>query len=50
VNVDYNSFEDFEIEGMVARRYRPWQSRGARWKFVGEFGRGKFLERGPAYF
>ena len=50
MNLDYNSFEGFEIEGRphvvtvrgkVAARDR---------KFVGDIGRGKFLQREPNHF
>jgi len=50
MNIDYNSFEGFEIEGRphvvtvrgkVAARDR---------KFVGDIGRGKFLQREPNHF
>jgi dihydropyrimidinase len=50
MNVDYNLFEGFAIEG------RPYVvtvcGKGAARDgvFVGEFGRGKFLEREPTHF
>ncbi len=50
MNVDYNSFEGFEIEGrphLVTVRGKVAARDG---KFVGEFGRGKFLPRTPNHF
>jgi dihydropyrimidinase len=50
MNVDYNSFEGFEIEGrphVVTVRGKVSARDGV---FVGEFGRGKFLEREPTHF
>jgi len=50
MNVDYNSFEGMEIEGrphVVTVRGKVAARDG---KFVGKFGRGKFLERVPAHF
>jgi dihydropyrimidinase len=50
MNLDYNSFEGFEIEGrphVVTVRGRVAARDGV---FVGEFGRGKFLEREPTHF
>jgi dihydropyrimidinase len=47
MNVDYNSFEGFEIEGrphVVTLRGKVAVTDG---RFVGEFGRGKFLAREP---
>ena len=50
MNLDYNSFEGFEIEGrphVVTVRGKIAARDGV---FVGEFGRGKFLEREPTHF
>jgi dihydropyrimidinase len=50
MNLDYNSFEGFEIEGrphVVTVRGKIAARDG---KFVGEAGRGKFLEREPSHF
>ena len=50
MNLDYNSFEGFEIEGrphVVTVRGKVAARDG---KFVGEFGRGKYLEREPTHF
>jgi dihydropyrimidinase len=50
MNLDYNSFEGFEIEGrphVVTVRGKVAARDG---KFVGDFGRGKFLRREPSHF
>ena len=50
MNVDYNSFEGMEIEGrpdVVTVRGKVAARDG---KFIGEFGRGKFLQREPTHF
>ncbi len=50
MNLDYNSFEGFEIEGrphVVTVRGKVAARDG---KFVGEIGRGKFLARQPNHF
>jgi dihydropyrimidinase len=50
MNVDYNSFEGFELEGrphVVTLRGRVMARDG---KFTGELVRGKFLEREPTHF
>jgi dihydropyrimidinase len=50
MNLDYNSFEGFEIEGrphVVTVRGKVAVRDG---KFVGEFGRGKLLKREPSHF
>ncbi|MEP6976370.1 MAG: dihydropyrimidinase, partial [Spartobacteria bacterium] len=50
MNLDYNSFEGFEIEGrphVVTVRGKVAARDG---KFVGEIGRGKFLQRAPNHF
>ena len=50
MNLDYNSFEGFEIEGrphVVTVRGKIAARDG---KFVGEFGRGKLLQREPTHF
>ncbi|HJT80252.1 MAG TPA: dihydropyrimidinase [Chthoniobacterales bacterium] len=50
MNLDYNSFEGFEIEGrphVVTVRGKVAARDG---KFVGEFGRGRYLERQPTHF
>ena len=50
MNLDYNSFEGFEIEGrphVVTVRGKVAARDG---KFVGEIGRGKFLRREPDHF
>ena len=50
MNLDYNSFEGFEIEGrphVVTVRGKVAARDG---KFVGQIGRGKFFERGPNHF
>ena len=50
MNLDYNSFEGFEIEGrpqIVTVRGKVAAREG---KFVGEVGRGKFLAREPNHF
>ncbi|MGB8340651.1 MAG: dihydropyrimidinase [Chthoniobacterales bacterium] len=50
MNLDYNSFEGFEIEGrphVVTVRGKMAAREG---KFVGEIGRGKFLAREPNHF
>jgi dihydropyrimidinase len=50
MNLDYNSFEGFEIEGrplVVTVRGKVAARDG---KFVGEIGRGRFLERQPNHF
>src|SRR5947209_6437421 len=50
MNLDYNSFEGFEIQGrshVVTVRGRVAARDG---KFVGESGRGQFLKREPSHF
>jgi dihydropyrimidinase len=50
MNLDYNLFAGFEIEEqpyVVTVRGKVAARDG---KFVGEFGRGKFLEREPTHF
>jgi dihydropyrimidinase len=50
MNLDYNSFEGFEIEGrpyLVTVRGKVAAREG---QFVGDKGRGKFLEREPNHF
>jgi dihydropyrimidinase len=50
MNLDYNSFEGFEIQGrphVVTVRGKVAARDG---KFVGEVGRGKFLKREPTHF
>ena len=50
MNLDYNSFEGFEIEGrphVVTVRGKVAARDG---KFVGEFGRGLYLQREPTHF
>src|SRR5438105_1751247 len=50
MNLDYNSFEGFEIEGrphVVTVRGKVAVRDG---KFVGEAGRGQYLQREPAHF
>jgi dihydropyrimidinase len=50
MNLDYNSFEGFEIEGrphVVTVRGKVAARDG---KFVGDIGRGKFLQREPDHF
>ena len=50
MNLDYNSFEGFEIQGrpdVVTVRGKVAACDG---KFVGEFGRGQFLKREPSHF
>ena len=50
MNLDYNSFEGFEIEGrphVVTVRGKIAARDG---KFVGEFGRGQLLKREPTHF
>ena len=50
MNLDYNSFEGFEIQGrphVVTVRGKVAARDG---KFVGEFGRGQFLKREPSHF
>jgi dihydropyrimidinase len=50
MNLDYNSFEGFEIEGrphVVTVRGKVAARDG---KFCGDVGRGKFLERAPNHF
>jgi len=50
MNLDYNSFEGFEIQGrphVVTVRGKIAARDG---KFVGEFGRGQFLKREPSHF
>ena len=50
MNLDYNSFEGFEIEGrphVVTVRGKVAAKDG---KFVGDFGRGRYLEREPTHY
>jgi dihydropyrimidinase len=50
MNLDYNSFEGFEIEDrphVVTVRGKIAARDG---KFVGESGRGKYLQREPSHF
>lgn len=50
MNIDYNSFEDYEIEGrptVVTVRGKVAARDG---EFVGEVGRGSFLRREPTHF
>ena len=50
MNLDYNAFEGLEIEGrphVVTVRGKVAARDG---KFVGELGRGKFLQREPNHF
>ena len=50
MNLDYNSFEGFEIQGrphVVTVRGKVAARDG---KFMGEFGRGRYIEREPTHF
>jgi dihydropyrimidinase len=50
MNLDYNSFEGFEIEGRPHVVTVRGQVAARDGKFVGEIGRGKFLAREPSHF
>jgi dihydropyrimidinase len=50
MNVDYNSFEGMEIEGRPHAVTVRGKVAARDGKFIGEFGRGKFLEREPSHF
>ena len=50
MNLDYNSFEGFEIEGRPHVVTVRGQVAARDGKFVGEIGRGKFLVREPSHF
>ncbi|MBA3543688.1 MAG: dihydropyrimidinase [Chthoniobacterales bacterium] len=50
MNLDYNSFEGFEIEGRPHIVTVRGQVAARDGKFVGEVGRGKFLAREPNHF
>jgi len=50
MNVDYNSFEGFEIAGRPHAVTVRGKVAARDGKFVGEFGRGKLLEREPTHF
>ena len=50
MNLDYNSFEGFEIEGRPHVVTVRGQVAARDGKFVGEIGRGKFLARQPNHF
>ena len=50
MNLDYNSFEGWEIEGRPAVVTVRGKVAVRDGKFVGEFGRGKLLKREPTHF
>jgi dihydropyrimidinase len=50
MNLDYNSFEGFEIEGRPHVVTVRGQVAAREGKFVGEAGRGKLLKREPSHF
>ena len=50
MNLDYNSFEGFEIEGRPHVGTVRGKIAARDGKFVGEFGRGRYLEREPTHF
>ncbi len=50
MNLDYNSFEGFEIEGRPQVVTVRGQVAARDGKFLGRIGRGKFLERAPTHF
>jgi dihydropyrimidinase len=50
MNLDYNSFEGFEIEGRPHVVTVRGQVAARDGKFVGSFGRGRYLERAPSHF
>jgi dihydropyrimidinase len=50
MNLDYNSFEGFEIEGRPHAVTVRGQVAARDGKFVGEVGRGRFLKRDPSHF
>ncbi len=50
MNLDYNSFEGFEIEGRPHVVTVRGQVAARDGRFVGEAGRGKFLTREPSHF
>ncbi|HET7623736.1 MAG TPA: dihydropyrimidinase [Verrucomicrobiae bacterium] len=50
MNVDYNAFEGMKIEGCPSAVTVRGKIAAREGKFVGEIGRGKFLERTPNYF
>lgn len=50
MNLDYNSFEGFEIEGRPHAVTVRGKMAAREGKFVGEMGRGKFLAREPNHF
>ena len=50
MNVDYNPFEGMAIEGRPSAVTARGQVAARDGKFVGQVGRGKFLEREPSHF
>src|SRR4051812_7806132 len=50
MNLDYNSFEGFNVEGRPHVVTVRGQVAARDGKFVGEVGRGKFLKREPSHF
>lgn len=50
MNLDYNSFEGMKIEGRPHAVTVRGKVAARDGKFVGEFGRGKFLQREPSHF
>jgi dihydropyrimidinase len=50
MNVDYNPFEGMAIEGRPSAVTVRGQVAARDGKFVGQVGRGRFLEREPSHF
>jgi len=50
MNLDYNSFEGFEIQGRPHAVTVRGKVAARDGEFVGEFGRGQFLKREPTHF
>jgi dihydropyrimidinase len=50
MNVDYNVFEGWKIEGRPSLVTVRGQAAAREGEFVGKLGRGKFLERKPSHF
>jgi dihydropyrimidinase len=50
MNLDYNSFEGFEVEGRAHAVTVRGKVAARDGEFTGEFGRGRFLQREPTHF
>ena len=50
MNLDYNAFEGWDIEGRPSAVTVRGKVAARDGKFIGEVGRGRFLERKPNHF